>query len=255
MRLNPLRALKAEGRPIVNAWLSIGSPFAAENIAHQGFDAATIDCQHGMIGFDTALAMLHALSSTPATPMVRPSRLDPAEIMRYLDAGSYGIICPMISSADDAMQLVSACRYPPAGSRSFGPARGLLYGGSDYRHGANEAIIVLAMIETLEGLGNLEAILAVPGLDGIYVGPNDLSLAMGHDPTNEPAAGPVADAIGQIAARTRATGKIAGIFCSDGLAAARRVAEGFDFVTPGNDAALLRRTMASEVQRAREAHA
>lgn len=255
MRRNPLRALKAQDRPIVNAWLSIGSPFAAENIAHQGVDAATIDCQHGMIGFDTALAMLHALSSTPATPMVRPSHLDPAEIMRYLDAGSYGIICPMISTAADAAQLVSACRYPPDGTRSFGPARGLLYGGPDYRLGANEAIVVLAMIETIEGLGNLDAILAVPGLDGIYVGPNDLSLAMGHDPANEPAAGPVADAIAQICARTRAAGKIAGIFCSDGAAAAQRVAQGFDFVTPGNDAALLRRTMAAEVRCARGAGA
>ena len=99
MRINPLRAMKAEGRPIINAWLSIGSAYAAETIAHQGFDAATIDCQHGMIGFETALSMLHALSSTPATPLVRPSRLDPAEIMHYLDAGSYGVICPRISTA------------------------------------------------------------------------------------------------------------------------------------------------------------
>lgn len=253
MRANPLRAMKAEGRPIVNAWLSIGSAYAAENIAHQGFDAATIDCQHGMIGFETALTMLQALSSTPATPMVRPSRLDPGEIMHYLDAGSYGVICPMISTAADAAALVSACRYPPAGTRSFGPARGLLYGGVDYRDHANEAIVVLAMIETLEGLDNLEAILAVPGLDGIYVGPNDLGLAMGAEPANEPALGPVAAAIEKVRERTRAKGKIAGIFCSDGEAAARRVAEGFDLVTPGNDAALLRRTMAYEVNRVRQA--
>ena len=251
MRINPLRAMKAEGRPIINAWLSIGSAYAAETIAHQGFDAATIDCQHGMIGFETALSMFHALSSTPATPLVRPSRLDPAEIMHYLDAGSYGVICPMISTAADAAALVSACRYPPAGSRSFGPARGLLYGGADYRTGADEAIVVLAMIETVEGLDNLAAILAVPGLDGIYVGPNDLSLGMGFEPANEPEAGPVAVAIDNICQQTRAAGKIAGIFCSDGEAAARRVAEGFDFVTPGNDAALLRRIMTQEVKRAR----
>ena len=245
--------MKAQQQPIVNAWLSIGSAYAAESIGHQGFDAATIDCQHGMIGFETALTMLHALSSTPATPLVRPSQLDPAEIMHYLDAGSYGVICPMISTAADAAALVSACRYPPRGTRSFGPARGLLYGGSDYRVGADEAIIVLAMIETVEGLTNLDAILAIPGLDGVYVGPNDLSLAMGFDPANEPTVPAVVTAIEHIRAATRAAGMIAGIFCSDGAAAARRVGEGFDFVTPGNDAALLRRATSEAVKLTRKA--
>jgi len=253
MRANPLRAMKAQKRPIVNAWLSIGSAYAAENIAHQGFDAATIDCQHGMIGFETALTMLHALSSTPATPLVRPSRLDPAEIMHYLDAGSYGVICPLISTAADAAALVSACRYPPAGTRSFGPARGLLYGGTGYRAGADEAVVVLAMIETLEGLDNLDAILAVSGLDGVYVGPNDLSLTMGHEPANEPSVPEVVAAIEHVRSSTRTAGKIVGIFCSDGAAAARRVVEGFDLVTPGNDAALLRRTMSEAVKLTRAA--
>src|SRR3546814_2547356 len=107
MRANRLRQLKTEGRPIVNAWLSIGSSYAAEAIAHQGFDAATVDCQHGMIGFETAIAMLQAISSTNAIPLVRPSALVPSEIMRYLDAGAYGVICPMISTARDAADLVS----------------------------------------------------------------------------------------------------------------------------------------------------
>lgn len=251
MRANPLRALAAQGHPIINAWLSIGSAYAAESIAYQGFDAATIDCQHGMIGFETTLTMLHALSSTPATPLVRPGRLDPAEIMHYLDAGSYGIICPMISTPRDAELLVAACRYPPLGDRSFGPARGLLYGGADYRTGANEAIVVLAMIETREGLENLDAILAVPGLDGIYVGPNDLGLALGFAPANEPSEPPVVDAIERVRMATRSAGKIAGIFCSDGPAAAARIDQGFNLVTPGNDAALLRRAMTEAVSRAR----
>ncbi|MES2290322.1 MAG: aldolase/citrate lyase family protein [Pseudomonadota bacterium] len=247
MRANSLRRLKKAGQPIVNAWLSIGAPYAAEAIAHQGFDAATVDCQHGMIGFDMAIAMLQALSSTPAIPMVRPSGLNAPEIMRYLDAGSYGIVCPMISTADDAAALVSACRYPPAGDRSFGPARGILYGGPDYLDGANAEIIVLAMIETAEGLDNVDAILAVEGLDGIYVGPNDLSLALGRRPANEPDDPLVADAIDHVRARTAAHGLISGIFCSNGTAAAARIAQGFDLVTPGNDAALLRATMAQAV--------
>ncbi|RVQ64620.1 2,4-dihydroxyhept-2-ene-1,7-dioic acid aldolase [Croceicoccus ponticola] len=251
MRPNTLRRLKAEGKPIVNAWLSIGAPYAAEAIAHQGFDAATIDCQHGMIGFDTAIAMLQAVSSTPAIPMVRPSGLAPAEIMRFLDAGSYGVICPMISTADDAARLVAACRYPPKGVRSFGPARGMLYGGADYLDHANDEILVLAMIETREGLDNLDTILDVEGLDGIYVGPNDLGLALGHRPLNEPEDGPVAEAIEHVRAATNVRGLISGIFCSNGTAAAMRVAQGFDLVTPGNDAALLRATMADAVKATR----
>lgn len=251
MRPNTLRLLKAAGRPIVNAWLSIGSSYAAEAIAHQGFDAATIDGQHGMIGFETALAMLQAISTTPAIPLVRPSALDPAEIMRWLDAGSFGIICPMISTAQDARALVAACRYPPDGVRSFGPARGLLYGGADYLAGANHEILVFAMIETRAGLDNVDAIVATPGIDGIYVGPNDLALALGYPPANETRESAVSDAIERVRGATVGAGKIAGIFCSDGAAAAGRVREGFDLVTPGNDAALLRTAMARAVIEAR----
>jgi 4-hydroxy-2-oxoheptanedioate aldolase len=251
MRPNNVQRLHAEGLPIINGWLSIGSGYAAELIAYQGFDSVTVDCQHGMIGFDTALVMLQAVSSTPSTPMVRPSCLDSAQIMRFLDAGSFGIICPMISTADDARALVDACRYPPIGSRSFGPGRGLLYGGADYPTSANATITVLAMIETTAGLENLEAILAVEGLDGIYVGPNDLSLSMGFAPTNESGEPSVREAIGGALRRTRAKGKIAGIFCSDGDAAAMRISQGFHLVTPGNDAALLKRVMGHAVAASR----
>jgi 4-hydroxy-2-oxoheptanedioate aldolase len=247
MRRNRLRDLKAAGTPIVNAWLSIADGYAAESVAHQGFDAATIDCQHGMIGFDAALAMLQAVSATPAIPLVRPSGNNGPEIMRFLDAGAYGVICPMISTAADAASLVAACRYPPTGVRSFGPARGLLYGGADYLAHANDEILVLAMIETAEGLRNLDAIVATPGLDGVYVGPNDLALALGHAPVSESREPVVADAVERVRAAVTGAGKIAGIFCSGGAGAAQRVAEGFDLVTPGNDAALLRAAMAAAV--------
>lgn len=251
MRRNHLRDLKAAGKPIVNAWLSIGSSYAAESVAHQGFDAVTVDGQHGMMGFDVALTMLQAISTTEAIPLVRPSRNDPAEIMRFLDAGAYGVICPMISTAEDAATLVSACRYPPAGTRSFGPARGLLYGGSDYLARANEEILTLAMIETAEGLANLDAIVATPGLDGIYVGPNDLALALDHPPLAESLEPDMIAAVERICAAVAAAGKIAGIFCSGGAGAAQRIAEGFDLVTPGNDAALLRGAMAAAAKAAR----
>ena len=243
--------MHGSNQAIINAWLSIGSAYAAEVIANQDFDAVTIDAQHGMIGFETGLAMLQAVSSTKATPLVRPSALLAPEIMRWLDAGTYGIICPMISTPAHAIQLVEACRYPPLGGRSYGPARGLLYGGSDYLAGADSEILVFAMIETNQALQNLEAIVATPGLDGVYIGPNDLSLALGFAPANEPTEPVVRDAIERIRTCAAAAGKIAGIFCSDGAAAAMRISEGFDLVTPGNDAALLRGAMAKAAGEAR----
>lgn len=241
MRTNHLKKMCQSQQAAVNAWLTIASPYAAEVMGHRGFDAVTVDMQHGMIGFEQAVSMLQALSATPALPLARVSCNNPALIMQMLDAGAYGIICPMISSAEEARSFVSACRYPPEGTRSFGPARGLLYGGADYFERANQEILTLAMIETRAGLDALEAILAVEGLDGIFVGPNDLSLAMGKAPKSEPDDKAVRDAIAHICARTLAHGKLPGIFCSDGDAAAQRITEGFLLVTPGTDVALLSR--------------
>ena len=252
MRPNRLRQMHRAGQVIVNAWLSIPSAYAAEVVAHAGFDAATVDCQHGMMGFAEAVAMLQAVSSTAAVPMVRPSGNDPAEIMRLLDAGAYGVICPMISTAADAARLVAACRYAPAGRRSFGPARGLLYGGADYFAQANAEIVVLAMIETREALGNLPEILATPGLDGVYVGPNDLAIELGQPPRAEHDHPEVIAAVALVREAVRARGLIAGIFCSDGPAARRRVAEGFGLVTPGNDATTLRLALSRAAAQARE---
>ncbi len=251
MRRNTLRQLKAEGKPIINAWLSIGSSYSAELAAHQGFDSVTVDCQHGMMGFETTVAMLQAISSTSAVPLVRPSQNDSAEIMRLLDAGAYGVICPMISTRADAETLVAACRYAPAGKRSFGPARGLLYGGADYANHANAELLVFAMIETVEALTNLEDIVATPGLDGIYIGPNDLALALGHRPVPENDDRVVSQAIEDIRASVAKRGLISGIFCSDGHAAAVRREQGFDLLTPGNDVGTLRAGWGDAINSAR----
>ena len=252
MRLNKLRQMRRDEQTIVNAWLSIPSAYASEVACHTGVDAATVDCQHGMVGFADAIAMFQAIATTDAVPMVRPSANDPPQIMRLLDAEAYGVICPMISTAAQAAQLVSACRYPPAGTRSFGPARGTLYGGSDYFDRANGEILVLAMIETREALANLDAILATPGLDGVYVGPNDLAIELGHVPRSEHDHPDVIDAVERIRAAVEARGLLAGIFCSDGKAAQMRVRQGFHLVTPGNDAAVFRAAYSANVRQARE---
>lgn len=247
MRRNRLRELKAAGTPILNAWLSIGSSYAAEIVAHAGYHAVTVDCQHGMMGWDATLTMLQAISTTDAVPLVRPASNDAPEMMRYLDGGAYGLICPMISTRADAEAFVAACRYPPIGTRSFGPSRGLLYGGPDYAALANDEILTLAMIETAEGLANLDAIVATPGLDGIYVGPNDLALALGSPAKPESDEPVMTQAIERIRVATVKAGKIVGIFCSGGEGAARRVREGFDLVTPGNDAMLLKAAIAQSL--------
>ena len=242
-----------DGQPIVNAWLSIPSAYASEVACHTGVDAATVDCQHGMVGFSDAIAMFQAIGTTDALPMVRPSANDPAQIMRFLDAGAYGVICPMISTAAQAAQLVSACRYPPAGTRSFGPARGTLYGGADYFERANEEILVLAMIETREALANLDAILTTPGLDGVYVGPNDLAIELGHYPKSEHDHPDVDRRRGTHPRRgcgARAAGRHL-LFRWQGRTDAT-AAGASKLVTPGNDAAVFRAAYAGHVRQARE---
>lgn len=248
MRRNKLKAIFAEGRPAVNAWLSIGSSYAAEGIARLGFDSVTVDFQHGMIGFETGLTLFQAISTTDAVPLARVPCNDPAQIMRVLDAGAYGVICPMISSQADALSFAQACRYTDRGNRSYGPSRGLLYGGSDYFDNANDEILVIPMIETRAAVENIEAILGVDGVDMIYIGPNDLALALGERPGQKVDGPETAAAIAYVLACARKAKKPVGIFCPDGVAARARVEQGFDLVTPGNDFGALTRELRSTLE-------
>jgi 4-hydroxy-2-oxoheptanedioate aldolase len=179
MRPNRLKEIFAGGGTAVNAWLSANSPYQAEALSHVGYDAVTVDLQHGMFGFDGAISLLQAVSAGPSMPMARTSSLDFAVIGKLLDAGAYGLICPSIDTAEQAARLVSYCRYPPTGSRSFGPSRGLLYGGTDYVERADDEILVWAMVESASALAAVEQIVATPGLDGIYVGPSDRARSFG----------------------------------------------------------------------------
>lgn len=240
MRPHRLRERFAARQTAVGGWLSFNSPYAAEVMGHAGFDTVVVDLQHGPLYLDAAVPMLQALSSTPATPMARCSQNDFGEINKLLDSGAYGIICPMIDSAEDARRFVDACRYPPMGRRSFGPTRGMLYGGPDYFTHANDTILTYAMIETPDGLKNLEAICAVPGLDGIFVGPSDLSLALGVPPAPKWKQPPLSDALARILSVTRAAGRMAGIFCASNEFAVDAKQLGFDFIVQANDAVLLK---------------
>ena len=161
MRENKIKKMMKEGKPVINGWLQIPSTVSAEAMAHQGWDSLTIDMQHGLVDYSNALPMLQTISSTNVIPLARVNWNEPGQIMKRLDAGCYGIICPMVSNRKEAENFVQACMYPPNGYRSFGPIRGLIYGGSDYAEHANDEILKLAMIETKEALGNLDDIMSV----------------------------------------------------------------------------------------------
>ena len=240
MRGNRVKELIDGGGFAVNAWVSCDSPYVAEVLSHAGYDAVTIDHQHGMFGLDRVITLLQAVSAGPAMPMVRCSHLDVAEIGKLLDAGAYGLICPSIDTAEQCVELVAACRYPPVGRRSFGPSRGLLYGGPDYVDHANDTVSVWAMIESREALENLPEIVAVPGLDGVYVGPNDMALSLGVAPATSPVAAEVREALSRVLEVGHAAGVAVGAYCADAQMAAALVGEGYDLVTPGNDVVLLR---------------
>lgn len=239
MRENRLRALWREDRAAVNGWLAIPDSFSAETMAHAGWDSLTIDLQHGIVDYQAMVPMLQAISTTATVPLVRVPWLEPGILMKTLDAGAYGVICPMVNTREDAQRLVAYTHYAPKGTRSFGPMRGFLYGGADYPQHADATIVRFAMIETRQALDNLDAILSVEGLDAIYIGPSDLSLSLGCRPDMDNPEPPVAQAIDHILARAKAHGVVAGIHNMGADAARARIAKGFRFVTIGSDARLL----------------
>jgi 4-hydroxy-2-oxoheptanedioate aldolase len=151
-------------------------------MAHQGFDWLCVDMQHGVIDYPDCVAMMTAISTTDTIPFVRVPWNDPAIIMKVLDAGAYGVVVPLINTRADAEAAVAACRYPPDGIRSNGANRAILYAGTDYVAQANAQIACIPMIETKQAIENLDDILSVPGVDGIYIGPSDLSFALGLPP-------------------------------------------------------------------------
>lgn len=233
---------------VLNGWLHIPSPFAAEVMAHAGYDSLTIDLQHGASDFAGALGMMQAISTTDAVPFVRVPWNDPGLIMRLMDAGAYGVICPMINTREEAQRFVGACRYPPEGYRSFGPFRASLYAGADYAEGANETVVTMAMIETAEALENLDDIMGVPGLDAVFVGPADLGQSLGEGPGMDRTEPAVVGAIDRVLVAAREHGLAAGIFTGSTEYASRMVERGFRFVTVLSDARLLASAAAQTVE-------
>ena len=235
MRPNKIKQLWREGKTVAMGWLLIGNSLMAETMAGLGFDALCVDMQHGTTELSSLLPLLQAISLTDTSPVVRVAWNDPVAIMKSLDLGAYSIIVPMVNTADDAARAVAACRYPPVGMRSWGPMRPAQYWGADYLARINDEVLVIAMIETKEGLANLDAICATPGLDAVYIGPADLSFALGLPPkadNTDPAHIAACDSIKDAAHRH---GKKACMHCASAAFAANAVKRGFDLVMLTSD--------------------
>ena len=238
MRVNGVKELWKKEQVAIGGWLSIPSVISSEIMAHQEWDVLTIDMQHALVSVSDMVSMIPAISTTDVTPFVRVPWLEPGIIMKALDAGSYGVICPMINTREDAELFVSYCRYAPQGTRSFGPGRAVFYSGNDYAIQANDTILTLAMIETQMAMDNLDEILTVEGLDAVFVGPSDLGLSLGYAPGNheEPI---LLEAIETILKKTKINGKMAGIYTLNPEYAKRMIKLGFDYVVISSDARML----------------
>lgn len=226
--------------PVLNVWSSLSDPFVAELLASQGWHAVTIDRQHGRSGPGDLWELALAIAARGASPIARLSKLDPAEIAQTLDAGFDGVICPMINTPEEASLLVSACKYPPGGTRSYGPTRAALGREPGFVAASDAGTVCLAMVETRTSLENLEAILDQPRLDGVYIGPADLALSHGRPPALDDAADETIELLGGIARSAGEHGKVAGIHCSSVGYARLMASHGFGLLTVGSDVRLLR---------------
>jgi 4-hydroxy-2-oxoheptanedioate aldolase len=252
---NGIRAQWSAGKPVINGWLSIACPFTAEIMAAQGYDSITIDLQHGLIGYEVATTMLQAMRASAVTPLVRVPWLDPAAIMKSLDAGAYGVICPMINTREEAERLVSYVRYPPDGVRSFGPTRANFSAGADYGQHADAEVLCFAMIETADAVANLDAIVSTPGLDGVYIGPADLTLGLSgrRYPTGFDREEPeIVEVIQTILHKAHKAGIRACLHNGTPTYAAKAIGWGFDLVTISNDVRLLAGAAQASVATARK---
>lgn len=239
MRENRVKEIWKDGGVVLNGWLHVPSPFSVEVMAHAGYDCLTVDLQHGPSDVGSVVPMLQAISTTDVVPFARVNWNEPGAIMKLLDAGCYGVICPMIESREDAEAFARACRYPPEGYRSYGPFRANLYGGSDYAANANETVVTMAMIETREALEDLDGILSVPGLDAVFVGPSDLGQSLGFGPGMDREEPEMIKALNRIVVSARERGLGAGIFTGSTEYAERAIEKGFNFVNVSSDARLM----------------
>ena len=255
MRENTLKTLIQSGGHAVNGWLGIPSTVSAENMATAGWDSLTVDMQHGLVDYADMVSMVQVISNQGTTPIVRVPWNEQGIIGKTLDAGAYGIICPMINTVEEAEALVRSCRYAPVGERSFGPTRAIWWAGGDYAQHANDTVLVIPMIETRTAVSNVEAIMAVDGIDACYIGPSDLGLSHGFVPKLDREEPELLEIIEKILNASKAAGKWAGIHCATAAYARRMYAKGFSLATIGADNLLLNVAARNAVAEAKQTEA
>jgi len=237
------RRLRA-GEAVFSGWCGLPYPIVAETIGREGFGAVTLDSQHGLWDAGTILAAVAAVRQGGAAPVVRVPVGDFAFVSRALDFGAEAIIAPMINTGADARAFATAANYPPIGERSWGPHRATTLAGlpdqSVYLREANDHIVTLAMIETRTALANLDAIVETPGIDGLFLGPSDLSIALSNGASLDPFSAEVERELDRILAATARTNKIPGAYCHTGERAAALAKRGVRFLAVASDLAMLR---------------
>jgi 4-hydroxy-2-oxoheptanedioate aldolase len=238
MRDNALRAIWAEQGAALGGWLTVPSSMSAEIMAHAGFDWVCVDMQHGLIDYAQMVHMLQGISSAKTVPLVRVPRNEPGIIGKSLDAGAWGIIVPMVNSQEEAEEAVAACRYAPLGIRSYGPLRANYSAGFDYFERANRQVACIVMVETQVAVDNVEAIVSVPGVDAVYIGPADLSVTLGLSPAPDHAEPSFTDALERVLDACRRHDVVPGI-AGNAETAVKRLEQGFRFVEVASDARLL----------------
>ena len=251
MKQQSLRNCWLEGKGAINAWCSIPSAVTAEMMSMNDFDSITIDMQHGLVDYQMALNMLQVISGSGKTPMVRVPWNEPGIIMKSLDAGALGIICPMINTPEDATNFVGATKYAPVGHRSSGPTRAMMVHGSEYHNESNDNIISLAMIETVEALDNVEKIAATEGLTGIYIGPSDLSISMGYKPGLDRSEPEMVEAIKRIETACINNNIKVGIHCLSPSYLKDKLSNGFNLATLASDVRIYSAGITENLKQAR----
>lgn len=247
-----LRELWDRETPTLGGWAAIPSGFSAELLGHCGFDWVCVDTQHGIIGYDQMVPMLQGLAVTGTPAFVRVSWNMPGEIMKALDAGAQGVIIPMVNSPDEARQAVASCRYPPHGIRSWGPTRAALGNPSYSPASGNRDVICTVMVETTEALSRIDEIVATPGVDAVFIGPNDLAVSSGLEPSYR-AENPIHhEKIEQILAACQRGNIVAGIYSGSQEMARHWWELGFGMVALASDAVLLRQTVQAQLRALRE---
>ena len=249
MRTNPVKKKLRAGEPTFGTWLSLGDLYATRVMARAGFDWMCIDVQHGVVDYRDMLQMLQAVAVTDVPAMVRVPWNDPGWIMKALDAGAAGVIVPTVNTPEEAKVAVGACRYPPDGYRSWGPTRVAL-GVPDYSPKlANRSVICAVMVETVSAIDRLEEIVAVEGVDAVFIGPSDFAVSMGLPPrSDEPEHRRRLEAVPAIC---QSHDVVAGIACGSGELLEQWRHAGYTMLAAPSDMVLLRRAAAEILQTAR----